>query len=135
MWAGRQWQLEAFGILHCHWLAIEHHDNIGTTGTKGLAVENATGTLGVDADFIFGIKREIVGDHHAATSAERQTLNMLRLGAARCGIFDLGGNQRAIANSFTTNPHGSTDVRIDQRRRDAQHFREIVETMRRFIGG
>ena len=119
------------GIVHLDRLAVEGDVDRGAARDPAAAAAAAA-----HAEFVFGIQRKRVLNQHAAAGAERQPLDVTVLGQpARRRIGDLARGEGAIAHGLATDLHRRGDVPLDERGRDAQRLRDVVEAFARAIRG
>jgi hypothetical protein len=125
VWAGRDLQLEAARVVHLDRLSIE------------CQIDAAAGTRATPAEreVVLGIEWERVVNQHAATRAQRKSLDVTVLREATWRRErDLCGAHRSIADGETADLHRRRHVALNERGRRGERFREIVEALARSVG-
>ncbi len=87
------------------------------------------------SDLVLGIGREVVIDSHAAARAERQTGQalLLRTVVGHAEPVDVDERRRR-ADGEPADLVGCGEIALEQRRRELQHARDVVEAVARLVG-
>ena len=92
--------------------------------------------LGLNLDRVLGVEREDVAHQNSAARAQRQSFDVIGLRqVARNAISDRGRRGARIAHGHPADLGGRGDVAFQQRGRDGQRIRDVVETFARIVGG
>ena len=88
-----------------------------------------------DVEFVVGVLREVVAEQQAAARAERQSLDVILLRVVgRHAVRLSRTTSRVGADGQAADLARRREVLLEQRRRDAQHARDVVEAVALVVG-
>ena len=86
------------------------------------------------AQLVLGVLREGVGERQAAAGAERQAVHVILLRIIGRHAEGQAHDARVGAHSEAAHAPRGAEILLEQRRRDAQHARDVVETEALVVG-